>query len=75
MQQQVPPELIARVSALSIFPAYGIGVIGYAVDGPLAAAFGPAAVFGVGAVYGLLSSAAVLTLRSIRDVTWTEKPG
>jgi hypothetical protein len=29
----------------------------------------------VGAAYGLLSSAAVLTLRSIRGVTWTEKPG
>jgi MFS family permease len=54
-------------------PAYGIGVIGYAIDGPLAAAFGPAAVFGVGAAHGLLSSAAVLALRSVRAVTWTEK--
>jgi MFS family permease len=70
LQQQVPPELLARVSALSIFPAYGIGVIGYAIDGPLAAAFGPAAIFGVGAVYGLLSSAVVLTLPSVRRVTW-----
>ena len=61
LQQQVPPELLARVSALSVFPAYGIGVIGYAIDGPLAAAFGTAAIFGVGAVYGLLSSAAVLS--------------
>jgi MFS family permease len=72
LQQQVPPELLARVSALSIFPAYGVGVIGYAVDGPLAAAFGPAAIFGVGAVYGLLSSAVVLTLRSVRQVTWAD---
>jgi MFS family permease len=73
MQQQVPLELLARVSALSLFPAYGIGVIGYAIDGPLAAAFGPAAVFGVGAVYGLLSSALVLTLRSVRGVTWVDE--
>jgi MFS family permease len=73
LQQQVPPELLARVSALSIFPAYGIGVIGYAIDGPLAAAFGPAAIFGVGAVYGLLSSTVMLTLRSVRGVTWAEK--
>jgi hypothetical protein len=72
LQQQVPPELLARVSALSIFPAYGVGVIGYAIDGPLAAAFGPAAIFGVGAVYGLLSSAAVLSLRSVRRVTWAD---
>ncbi len=38
--------------------------------GPLAAAFGPAAIFGVGAVYGLLSSAVMLTLPSVRRVTW-----
>jgi hypothetical protein len=36
------------------------------------AAFGPAAIFGVGAVYGLLSSAVVLTLRSVRSVTWAD---
>ena len=72
MQQQVPPDMLARVSSLTLFPAYGVGVIGYAIDGPLAAAFGPAVVFGVGAVYGLLSSAAVLTLRSVRAVRWEE---
>jgi hypothetical protein len=27
----------------------------------------------VGAVYGLLSSAVMLTLRSVRGVTWAEK--
>ena len=75
MQQQVPPEMLARVSSLSLFPAYGVGVIGYAIDGPLAAAFGPAAVFGVGAVYGLLSSAVVLALRPVRAVTWQENGG
>ena len=48
-------------------------MIGYAIDGPLAAAVGPSAVFGVGAVYGLLSSAVVLALRSIRAVPWEEK--
>jgi MFS transporter len=70
MQQQVPPEMLARVSSLTLFPAYGIGVIGYAIDGPLAAAFGTTAVFAVGAVYGLASSAAVLSLRSVRAVRW-----
>jgi MFS family permease len=75
LQQQVPPELIARVSSLTLFPAYGIGVIGYAIDGPLAAVFGPAAVFAVGAAYGLLSSAAVLMLRPVRAVTWTDRAG
>ena len=63
MQQQVPPDMLARVSSLSLFPSYGVGVIGYAIDGPLAAAVRPSAVFAVGAAYGLLSSAAVLTLQ------------
>jgi MFS family permease len=73
MQQQIPPERLARVSSLTLFPAYGIGVIGYAVDGPLAAALGPATVFGVGAVYGLLSSAIVLALPAVRAVRWRDK--
>ena len=64
---------MARVSSLSLFPAYGVGAIGYAIDGPLAAAVGPSAVFAVGAVYGLLSSAAVLTLRSVRAVRWRDQ--
>jgi len=70
LQQQVPPEMLARVSSLTLFPAYGVGVIGYAIDGPLAAAFGTSAVFAVGAVYGLASSAVVLSLRSVRAVRW-----
>jgi MFS family permease len=73
MQQQIPPDRLARVSSLTLFPAYGIGVIGYAVDGPLAAVLGPALVFGVGAVYGLLSSAVVLALPSVRAVRWLDK--
>src|SRR5579872_3469773 len=70
MQQQIPPDRLARVSSLTLFSSYGIGVVGYAVDGPLAAAIGPATVFGVGAVYGLLSSAVVLALPAIRAVRW-----
>jgi MFS family permease len=72
-QQQIPPERLARVNSLTLFPAYGIGVIGYAVDGPLAAALGAATVFGVGAVYGLLSSAVVLALPSVRAVRWIDR--
>lgn len=75
IQQQVPPEMLARVSSLATFPAYGIGVIGYAIDGPLAAVFGAQAVFAAGAVYGLASSAAVLTLRPVRAVRWSATAG
>ncbi|MGH3152405.1 MAG: hypothetical protein ACRDOB_16995, partial [Streptosporangiaceae bacterium] len=69
-QQQVPADKLARVNSLTMFPSYGIGVIGYAIDGPLSAAVGPALVFGVGAVYGLLSSAVMLTVPSVRGVRW-----
>jgi MFS family permease len=70
IQQQVPADKLARVNSLITFPNYGIGVIGYAIDGPLASVFGAQAVFGVGAVYGLISTAFVLSLRSIRGVGW-----
>ena len=73
LQQQVPPEMLARVSSLSLFPAYGVGVIGYAIDGPLVGVLGAQAVFGVGAIYGLLSSAVVLTLPSVRALRWRER--
>jgi MFS family permease len=72
MQQQIPADRLARVRSLSLFPNYGIGVIGYAVDGPLAAVLGPALVFGIGAVYGLLSSAVMLAIPSVRAVRWVE---
>jgi hypothetical protein len=72
MQQQVPQDKLARLSSLTLFPSYGIGVIGYGIDGPLAGVFGARAVFAVGAVYGLASSAAVLTLRSVRAVRWQD---
>jgi MFS family permease len=76
-QQQIPADRLARVSALSMFSAYGIGVIGYGIDGPLAATFGAPAVFAIGAGYGFLSSAIVLSLPSIRAVRWREsaEPG
>jgi MFS family permease len=70
LQQQVPPQMLARVSSLTMFPSYGIGVIGYMIDGPLAGAIGTSAVFGIGAAYGLLSSAAVLTVPAVRAVRW-----
>ena len=75
-QQQVPPEMLARVNSLTLVPAYGIGVIGYAIDGPLASVLGTGVVFGIGAVYGLLSSAAVLAVPDVRAVRWRDQsPG
>lgn len=72
-QQQIPADRLARVSSLSLFSAYGIGVIGYGIDGPLAVAFGAPAVFAIGAGYGFASSAIVLALPSVRAVRWRER--
>jgi MFS family permease len=74
VQQQVPPDKLARVNSLITFPNYGIGVIGFAIDGPLASVFGAQLIFGVGAVYGLLSTAVVLSLPSIRALEWRHSP-
>ena len=71
-QQQIPADRLARVSALSMFSSYGIGVIGYGIDGPLASAIGAPAVFAAGACYGILSSAIVLSLPSVRAIRWRE---
>ena len=73
LQQQVPPDRLARINSLTMFPAYGVGVIGYAIDGPLASVAGAPLVFGVGAVYGLVSSAVVLALPSVRNIRWRER--
>src|SRR6202453_2250759 len=70
IQQQVPANMLGRVSGITTFPAYGIGVIGYGVDGSLAGAIGAQTVFGIGAVYGLLSTAVVLALPAVRAIRW-----
>jgi hypothetical protein len=75
MQQQIPRDRLARLSALTAFPAYGIGVIGYAIDGPLSSVVGAPALFGVGAAYGVLSSLVVLATPAIRAVRWREEAG
>jgi Transmembrane secretion effector len=74
LQQQIPRDRLARVSALGTFPAYGIGITGYAIDGPLSTAVGATALFAVGAVYGVLGSLVVLATPAIRAVRWRDEP-
>ena len=73
MQQNVPSDKLARVSAFTDFPAFGIGVIGYIIDGTLAATFGATTVFAVGAAYGVISTLVMLCLPVTRSVNWNEK--
>jgi MFS family permease len=72
VQQNVPADRLGRLNGLTVFPAFGIGVIGYAVDAPLASAVGMTAVFGVGAAYGVVSSLVVLATPAIRAIRWRD---
>jgi predicted MFS family arabinose efflux permease len=73
-QQQVPAAVLARVSAFGTVGAFGFGPLAFAAAGPVAAVVGARSVLAFGAGWGILSSAVVLTLPSIRSVTWKSSP-
>jgi hypothetical protein len=68
LQQQVPPQALARVTAVSLTGAYALGSAGFAVIGSVAAVAGPGRVLGVAAAWGLLSPAVVLAVPAVRAV-------
>jgi len=70
IQQQVPAEALARVSAIEVFGAFSLGPLAFAAAGPAAAVFGARAVLAFGAAWSLLCTATVLTVPSVRTVTW-----
>jgi MFS family permease len=74
VQQQVPADKQARISSLITFPNYGIGVLGFVIDGPLSSAVGAQAVFAAGAIWGFIGTGIVLTLPSIRTLEWRQSP-
>lgn len=68
MQQRIPAEMLARVSAFDLTGAYALGSAGLAVIGQVAAVTGPGAVLGFAALYNTISSTLVLALPAIRAV-------
>lgn len=74
LQQQVPPQMLGRINALTMTGSFALGSAGYALIGPLAELVGPATLLGVAAGYGALSSAVMLALPAIRAVRWQD-PG
>ena len=68
-QQQLPPEVLARVSAFQIVTAFAFGPLAFAAAGPVAAVVGARALLGFGAAWSALSSAVVLALPAVRAVT------
>ncbi len=71
LQQQVPARL-SRASSFSTFGAFGPGTLGLVIAGPVAALAGAGRVLGAGAAWAVFSSLVVLSLPSIRGITWRE---
>ncbi len=63
----VAPEKLARVSAYNWMGAMAFLPAGYALAGPLAQAIGISTYLWIGAVWVVLSTAAVLCVREVRD--------
>ncbi|HEX7996339.1 MAG TPA: MFS transporter [Streptosporangiaceae bacterium] len=72
LQQRVPPEALARVTAFDLTGAYALGSAGFVVIGPVAAIVGPGRLLGFAAAYTALSSTVVLSLRAIRSIRQPE---
>jgi MFS family permease len=68
LQQQVPPEMLARVTAFMLTGAFALGSAGFAVIGPVAAVAGAGRLLGVAAAWGMLSPAVVLAVPAVRSV-------
>ncbi len=71
LQQRVPADALARVTAFDLTGAYVLGSAGFVVIGPVAAIVGPGRMLGFAAAYTALSSTVVLSLRAIRSVRHT----
>jgi predicted MFS family arabinose efflux permease len=67
LQHTIPPGKLARVSAYNWMGAMAFLPAGYAIAGPVAAALGMSRTLVLGAIWIVLSTAAVLTVRSVRD--------
>ena len=70
LQQQVPPEMLARATAFSLTGSFALGSAAFTVIGPIAAVVGAGTVLGVAAAWGILSPAVVLAVPAVRSVTW-----
>jgi predicted MFS family arabinose efflux permease len=67
LQHTIAPEKLARVGAYNWMGAMAFLPAGYAIAGPVANAIGMSRTLVLGAVWIVISTAAVLTVRSVRD--------
>jgi MFS family permease len=69
MQEQIPADLLSRVSAYDALGSYALSPAGTAAAGPVAAAVGAAAALAGGGMLILASAACVLCVAEVRHLT------
>ena len=69
-QQQVPPQMLARVTSFTMTGSYALGSMAWVVIGSIAAVVGPGRVLGFAAAYATVSAAVVLSIPAVRAVRW-----
>lgn len=74
LQQHLPAEMLARVSAYGWLGALLFVPLGYAVVGPVAARIGVGATLWVGAVWVIVSTAVLLTVPGVRALRRRDAP-
>ncbi|MGB2952844.1 MAG: MFS transporter, partial [Gaiellaceae bacterium] len=68
LQQHVAPEKLSRVSSYDWFGSIAFMPLGFAVAGPVAGAIGVSTTFWVSTAWVVLSTAAVLFVRDVREL-------
>ena len=74
LQRDVPAELLARVTSLDYLVSLALMPVGYALAGPAADAFGPAAVLWVGAGVLVVSTLAILPVPGVTRFATPPRP-
>lgn len=71
-QQQVPPQMLGRVTSFTMTGSYALGSMAWVVIGSIAAVVGPGRVLGFAAAYAAVSAAVVLSIPAVRAVRWAD---
>jgi MFS family permease len=69
LQEQIPADLLSRVSAYDALGSYALGPVGTVIAGPLALAVGAAAVLSFGGGIVIATAVVVLSLRDVRNLS------
>jgi hypothetical protein len=69
LQEQIPSDLLSRVSAYDALGSYALGPVGTVIAGPLALAVGAAAVLSFGGGIVIATAVVVLSLRDVRNLS------